>query len=283
MANFYYYEWFAKNNPDYGSFGIFWSLSLEEQFYLLLPFLLFFVRRRFLVPALLAAFLAQVFLPRPDGFDPHHTSLLWFMRTDALILGVLIAFWKPHQSYRISEPCFLRYGFLSFPLVSLCLLLLATVPASREIAPVSTGLTAIICGLLVLIASYDRDYILPPSRFKSALVWLGSRSYSIYLIHVTCHSFIMELKRSAGISEGSIISVALTLVCIPFILVVAETNYRFIETPFRRIGRRIADDFVLGTHCKTQNEQRGKVLARHCEIAGYSRNLTPQPGSSERQ
>jgi peptidoglycan/LPS O-acetylase OafA/YrhL len=245
FANFYYYEWFAKNNPNYGSFGVYWSLSLEEQFYLVLPFLLFFVRRRFLIPALLVAFLAQVFLPRPDGFDPHHTSLLWFVRTDALILGVLIAFWKQHGSYALSEPRFLRHGFLSLPLVGLCVLLLAMVPASRAVAPVSTGLLAIISGVLVLIASYDKNYILPASRFKAALVWLGSRSYSIYLIHVTCHSFIMELKKSAGIAEGSMVSVALTLACIPVILLVAEVNYRLIETRFRRIGRRLADGFSL--------------------------------------
>jgi peptidoglycan/LPS O-acetylase OafA/YrhL len=245
FANFYYYEWFARNNPDYGSFGVFWSLSLEEQFYLALPFLLFFVRRQFLVPALLAAFLAQVFLPRADGFDPHHTSLLWFVRTDALILGVLIASWKQHRSYQLSEPRFLRHGCFSLPLVGLCVLLLAMVPASREVAPVSTGLLAIISGVLVLIASYDKNYILPPSRFKTALVWLGSRSYSIYLIHVTCHSFIMELKRSAGITEGSMTSVGLTLACLPLILLVAEANYRWIETRFRRIGQRLAENFSL--------------------------------------
>jgi peptidoglycan/LPS O-acetylase OafA/YrhL len=245
FANFYYYEWFAKNNPAYGSFGVFWSLSLEEQFYLVLPFLLFFVRRQFLVPALLAAFLAQVFLPRPDGFDPHHTSLLWFVRTDALILGVLIALWKQHRSYQLSEPCFLRHGFPSRPLIGLCVLLLATVPASRALAPVSTGLLAIISGVLVLIASYDKNYILPPSRFKSVMVWLGSRSYSIYLIHVTCHSFITELKRSSGIAEGGMTSVVLSLACLPIILLVAEANYRFIETRFRRMGRRLADGFSL--------------------------------------
>ncbi|HXA14599.1 MAG TPA: acyltransferase [Opitutaceae bacterium] len=211
----------------------------------MLPFLLFFVRTRYLIPVLVAAFFAQVFVSRPDGFDPYHTSLLWFVRTDALILGVLIAFWKKHRSYRTGEPCFLRHSFLSLPLVGLCILLLAMIPASREAAPVSTGLAAIISGLLVLMASYDQNYILQPSRFKTAMVWVGSRSYSIYLIHVTCHSFIMEFKKSAGIAEGSMASVVLTLACIPIILIVAEANYRFIETRFRRIGRRMADDFCL--------------------------------------
>jgi peptidoglycan/LPS O-acetylase OafA/YrhL len=176
------------------------------------------------------------------------------VRTDALILGVLIAFWKQHRSYQLSEPGFLRHSYFSLPLVGLCVLLLAMVPASRAVAPVSTGLLAIISGGLVLIASYDKNYILPPSRFKAALVWLGSRSYSIYLIHVTCHSFIMELKKSAGIAEGSMTSVVLTLACIPIIFLVAEANYRFIETRFRRIGRRLADDFSLKSSDKKMRE-----------------------------
>jgi peptidoglycan/LPS O-acetylase OafA/YrhL len=51
----------------------------------------------------------------------------------------------------------------------------------------------------------------------------------------------MELKKSAGIAEGSLASAGLTLACIPIIFCVAETNYRFIETRFRRMGRRLAD------------------------------------------
>jgi peptidoglycan/LPS O-acetylase OafA/YrhL len=55
----------------------------------------------------------------------------------------------------------------------------------------------------------------------------------------------MELKKSAGIAEGSMTSVVLTLACIPLILLVAEANYRLIETRFRPIGRRLADNFSL--------------------------------------
>lgn len=245
VANFYYYKWFAANNSSYGSLGVYWSLSLEEQFYLLLPLLLFFLDRRLLIAVLSGLFLAQVFLPRPDGFIPHHTSLLWFIRTDALILGVLIAFWREHRSYRFARPDFLRRGRVSFPLIGALVLLLATITAVPATAAFSTGVAAVISGLLVLIASYDNDYILRPSRFKTAMVWLGSRSYSIYLIHIACHSSVIEFKRSIGLPEGGLVSEMLTLACLPFILILSEMNYRFIETPFRGMGRRIAAGFAI--------------------------------------
>lgn len=245
FANFYYYEWFAKSNLDYGPFGVFWSLSPEEQFYLLLPFLLFFAHRRWLIAGLVCAFFAQAFVFRLSGFDPHHSTLLWFVRTDALVLGVLIAFWKERRSYKQWRPRFLRHGRWSYPLMGLGVLLLATVPASSRLAQISTGLTAMVSAALVLIASYDSNYILPPSRLKTALVWLGSRSYTIYLIHVICRSFILELKKTFGIAEGGAAAAAWTVGLLVVILALAELDYRMIETRFRKIGRRLADRFCV--------------------------------------
>jgi peptidoglycan/LPS O-acetylase OafA/YrhL len=243
VANFYYYAWFAHRHANYGSFGVYWSLSLEEQFYLVLPLLLYFANRRLLIAGLAIALVAQLVTARPDGFTPGHTSLLWFVRTDALILGVLLACWKERRGYRRIEPRWLRRGGLAVPLFGVGLVLLAILPASRSLARYSTGLTALVCGLLVLVASYDRDYLLPPSRFKDALVWLGTRSYSIYLIHATAHALVLEIKYAAGLPSGSLTSVLLTLACLPLILGLAELNYRLVETRLRETGRHLATRF----------------------------------------
>ena len=243
LANFYYYRWFSSGHPDYGSFGAYWSLSLEEQFYAVLPFLLFFANRRAFVVALALGFLAQVFLHRPVGFVPGHSFLFWYVRTDALILGVLIALWQDSASYERVRPRLLGHSILSLPVLALGVILLAALPASAALAPVSTGLAAVVSGALVFIASYDADYLLKPSAFKRALVWLGSRSYSIYLIHVTGRAIVLEFKKSRGIAEGSAAAGLWTVVSIVLILTLSELNYRLVESRFRRIGRRAAARF----------------------------------------
>lgn len=244
VANFHYYEWFAHGYSTYGSFGVFWSLSLEEQFYLIFPFLLFFLPRRILAPLLFAGFLAQALVFRPDGFIPHHTSLLWFVRTDALLLGVLLAFWKNQASYHRLEPRALRRAWLSLPIIGGFVGLLCVLPAPATTNPYSTGLIAICCGVLVWIASYDRHYVLVSSRTKDALVWLGTRSYSLYLIHTIGHAFVLEAKKTAGIAQGGVLSQALTLLSVGLVLALSELNYRLVEKPSREAGRRLADQFV---------------------------------------
>ncbi|PER22380.1 hypothetical protein, partial [Bacillus cereus] len=75
---------------EYGASFVYWTLSLEEQFYLILP-LLVFVSRRYLVWVLLAVVLVQFFTWRA----------LWLsvIRTDALALGVLLSIWSLRPSY----------------------------------------------------------------------------------------------------------------------------------------------------------------------------------------
>ncbi|HKB91206.1 MAG TPA: acyltransferase [Opitutaceae bacterium] len=244
LSNFYYFEWFSKHNMDYGAFGVFWSLSLEEQFYILFPFLIFFLSRRTLVSLLIIGLIVQMFADRPNGFDPNHASLLWFVRTDALILGVLIALWKGLPSYKLVEPIFLKNEIASVIFVGCAVLLLGAVTSSFGQISFSTGLAAIICGLLVLLASYDRHYILANSSLKTALVWIGSRSYGIYLIHIPCHLFILELKRRLAIHENGIPAGLLTIMAVPLTLALAELNYRYVEVTFRKIGKRLADNWT---------------------------------------
>lgn len=227
-----------------GSLGVYWSLSLEEQFYLVLPTLLFLVRSRTAIVAMLAVLCAvQLALPRFNGFLPEG-SPLWFIRTDAIIFGVLIAYWRQTASYGRWDPRVLSSRVLGTLAALAGLAGLAVVTSPRADAGWGTSAAAVCSAVLVWIASYDRDYLLAPGRLKSLMLWFGSRSYALYLIHMLVLAVCYELTRQAlgkPLTQVSpVYGVAMVLATAAITFAAAEFNFRVIESPLRARGRRIA-------------------------------------------
>ncbi len=107
------------------------------------------------------------------------------------------------------------------------------------------GLLAVASAGLVWMASFDRNLICPKSPLDSIFLWLGSRSYSLYLTHIPTESIVSELRDRLVVyvpSLGHGVGVMFVGVCcLIFPLGVADLNYRFVETPLRLVGRRLSD------------------------------------------
>jgi peptidoglycan/LPS O-acetylase OafA/YrhL len=224
-------------NHSCGSLTVYWSLSLEEQFYFVFPFFVFFAPRRVLVAALIGAALSQLFLVRNNAFESAAPSMLWFIRTDAICLGALIALWQNSLSHTLVRPTILRRGTVSVLVTGVLLCALAVAAAPALALSAATGVIAVISAILVWIASYGTDFVFPRiTVLEPVLLWLGSRSYSLYLIHEVGGRLSAELRArvgTIGVLSGVVLTVALTIL-------LAELNYRFVETPVRRLGRRMA-------------------------------------------
>ena len=91
---------------------LYWSLSLEEQFYLLLP-LIILCSRRFLPLVLLGIALWQICTIR-------YSVAQYLLRTDALALGALLALWQQRPSYRWFEPRLNQYRPVRIPMAERC-------------------------------------------------------------------------------------------------------------------------------------------------------------------
>jgi peptidoglycan/LPS O-acetylase OafA/YrhL len=104
--------------------------------------------------------------------------------------------------------------------------------------------------VLVLLASFDRDYLLPDCWLKQGMIWLGSRSYAIYVIHIPAFLLTREIwyriEPPGTVFDGAFaaryLATGLTL-----LLIFADLNYRFVEVPLRRHGARLADRLVCRT------------------------------------
>ena len=219
---------------EYGVSFSYWSLSLEEQFYVVLP-LLALLLRRYLTVVLVAIAIFQMVSSRD----------LWMMafRTDALALGVLLAIWESSATYRAMKGLLCAHRFWAM-LLQLCAMLSLTFIASDAMQNVALrfGMIAALAGVLVWVASCDLQIFPLGGLPREALLWIGARSYGIYLVHIPVFFVIRELlsrsEPSAAIFLGS--PFALATAAAILIAVVCQVNLRLVELPFRNRGQELA-------------------------------------------
>lgn len=230
---------FKFGQEELGPAFPYWSLSLEEQFYLLLPIVVF-ICRRWLSGVLILLVVLQFFMSR------HQSLLLMATRSDALLLGVLLAIWSKHDSYRRLEPAFLKKRhWMRFALLAVLAGGLTVVGSEQhQEFRYWVGIVALLSVVLVWIGSYDADYLMPDNPLKSVLLWVGSRSYALYLTHMP--AYLMSRQIWYWIAPMDTIfdqtyNVRLVYTAAVLVLAFSELNYRFIEVPLRARGKRIVD------------------------------------------
>lgn len=222
----------------------YWSLSLEEQFYLVLPLAAFLFRRHLAVPLVLMVVLQ---------FAVTRTPMTMCLRTGAISLGVLLALWQTHPSYRLFEPSGLgRSRLKRLAVVGVPLLFMAALGSDDgSIVSFRVGMIAVLAGFLVWLASYDRGYVWQDGPARRVLLWVAARSYALYLIHVPVylgmHEIWFRMHRHAPASRDTdphgMVAVLYVLLAGAVLLAFADLNYRLFETRLRRRGAVIAAAF----------------------------------------
>lgn len=232
--------------------GHYWSLSLEEQFYLVFPFLFFFLGRKALVMLLIAAILAQAAWQRP------FFTYAWYFKTDALCWGILLALFSRTAFYQRHLPFLFRrrrVGALAGLALLACLPLIAAhvQGIAWQMKPWGVALVALLCAAIVWLASYDRNVFSLGRRYRRAMLYLGSRSYSLYLCHLVAYLGTRDLFAQFGQGLGEAVGPAavnalLIALAGGLTLLGAELTYRGVESVLRARGRVIAAGVVARSH-----------------------------------
>ena len=223
----------AKNS---GLDSHYWSLSLEEQFYLFLPLAALLLRRR-LAWLMLAVLAYQFALPWQPVYN--------MTRPGGLAVGVLLAIWSRHPAYAVTRPTFLGRGAMTrFVFLAV---LIYSVGALESWLPyplfsVPYGLMAVLCGVLVYAASFDCGYIMRSGPQQRFLLWCGSRSYAIYLSHMTAFALVRELYfrlKTTPFVVAGMLHFEYAAVAIVLTAVMSELSYRLVELPCLAHGRAL--------------------------------------------
>jgi peptidoglycan/LPS O-acetylase OafA/YrhL len=225
--------------------GVFWSIPFEWQFYLVFP-LLFVALRRVHPLAFYAAFALLAWATKEwvahsgDGY----MQLQLPIRLDAFVAGMCAATFAEHHRMRR------RAALIAFMLGLLGLFatpwIYSAYPSGAHYFD-AIGLTrplwiqASIClFLLSLSAEHHPGVWLFSNR---AVVWLGTISYSIYLVHVPVLDFLA--MSGAYPMRGSGVPIGLTrvlLTAVPTVIVASALLYYSIERPFQTSTKRGAHD-----------------------------------------
>ena len=214
----------AEMPPDY-FFAVTWSLTIEEWFYLLFGTALVVLSRRMSGSAALGCCLV-IFLTVPATLRLyyHMRGALVYMRIDEIAYGVLMARLYQNDSLLFRHP----WAALAAGLGCLAAAFWDVLPASVAV-PLTSNLE-VIGGALCLPAALRLTHL--PAVLERPVRWLASRSYALYLIHLT---ILVDLGERLWVDRGVMSPWAAAIICIVIPFPLAELSYRFVETPLLRL------------------------------------------------
>jgi peptidoglycan/LPS O-acetylase OafA/YrhL len=219
-----------------------WSLAVEAQFYLIWPLILYFILKRLgkkVIPAaslIIAAASGVALLLLSFSLDASNASKVShvYFGTDThsigLFLGAALAVsWIP-QNFTINvtkqaQNFIDGVGFIGFIGILSCFLFIdETQPTLYKIAFPLAGLFG---------AAIIMSVVHPASRFapvlqNPVLLWIGERSYSIYLWHWVIFQVTRPSVDLAG-KEWALYSLRILIV-----FALSDISLRFVELPIRR-------------------------------------------------
>lgn len=218
-------------------FGVLWSLSVEEYFYVLWAPLVVWTRaRRKILFVILGVILVATPWIRFFYPDPHGGQELFIAQMDSLAAGCLIGiFWRDHAD-RLRVFLRRRAGWLYLGTAGLLAVAIwidfATGISKRNIFALrifnATDYTVLWMAwamwLLVTLGVAGTSGWMPRVLRHPVLVWFGRVSYCLYVIHYPIYLALRHyMAHSLAIPAGLAVS-----------LVVSELSWRYFEGPIAR-------------------------------------------------
>jgi len=242
--------WFYLTNviiarDGYGSFGVvdhFWSLAVEEHYYLMWPFVVLLLNRRQLMVVAgvicLLAPVARTVLTLAD-VSSAVVYMLTPVRMDSLALGAFIALAARGEYDAASLRNRAWVGLVVGGLAVCAIVVLGRTVSHDHPWMQSVGYSAMAVafgGLLVLSITFG-----PARRLFSAgvLCWFGKYSYGMYVWHPIIFILVFHSERGRALRGGTEAWHALGSIAVAFAitLIITLLSWNLVEKQFLKLKR----------------------------------------------
>lgn len=241
-----YNIWATKHGDSYfdswggaSPFTHLWSLSIEGQFYLIWPIVVFAVlalkiKRSSIAASLLGLAVVSAIL-MGIFYDPANINRTYYgtdTRMFAVLLGTALAFAWPSNHMKLTLKPKAKRNLNVLGVVALAFTLVGLFWLNGQWEATYMGLmfvfTLMVTGLIAITAH--------PASFLSKVLdnkplnYLGTRSYSIYLCQLPVFVFFDKFTSHNDSFLMNVIKIAV-------VLGIAEVSYRYVENVFRRFKK----------------------------------------------
>lgn len=235
--------YFSTQGSFVGPLSHFWSLAVEEQFYLIWPWLVIFAPKKYLrsliVITIVAAPLFRLAMHLFGGGELASFILL-FGCMDSLGLGALLAYYEWEQRPDQDKRRFLNVSLWAGMLLLTVLVILYSLNKGRGLSAVLLYLaTSCVFVWLVERAAFGFKGVMGKALELRPIVYVGRISYGIYIFHNLMPIVVPSVFRRIGLTypvgPGSTIKQFVILVTATLLL--ASTSWQFFEGPLNKLKR----------------------------------------------
>ena len=207
--------------------GHYLALLVEEHYYLLFVILFpLLVSRRLIVPFGILVALITIQYFRPGAGDPNHMT---HALLDFFVAGMLIAYFGSSVQF-VAQRWLLTILSTASIIAIFGLFSIDGLPFS------AFTICMLLAAICVAIGATNQNVILPIPILRPLLIWVGERSYSIYLVQ----SLVIYVDYWCGQNTrwGNCPITLRIAVLLSVIFAIGHASYALIDTPFDRLRHR---------------------------------------------
>ena len=241
ISNIFFYNSGQEYDAASGLFVPFlhtWSLSIEEQFYIFFPIILFLIIKffqKYLIHFLLISFLISFMMS--NWYSLYNPSISFYFihtRMWEILAGSILAYFEIKKSHP-NKNTVLR---LILPSVGILFIIFPILFFNNNTLHPSLFTLAPVIGVSIIIWFANKNELVTKILSSSLFVGIGLISYSLYLWHYPIFAF----GRITYFFQNNFI---MELLSGPLILILSISSYYFIEKPFRNKKYKFKKIFIL--------------------------------------